>query len=79
MLAEEVARTLPALGQIGAELQRERQAWLSHWEGAAVRLACAIAARVVRRELRQQPEITIALVREALELAGGSPGLRVSA
>ena len=77
MLAEEVARTLPALGQIGAELQRERQAWLSHWEGAAVRLACAIAARFVRRELRQQPEITIALVREALELAGGSPGLRV--
>jgi flagellar assembly protein FliH len=27
--------------------------------------------------LRQQPEITLALVREALELAGGSPGLRV--
>jgi flagellar assembly protein FliH len=77
MLAEEVARTLPALARMTAELQRARQAWLSHWDGAAVRLACAIAARLVRRELLLQPDITIALVREALELSGGAPGLRV--
>ena len=77
ILAEQVDRALPALRQVVADFQHARQAWFSHWEGAAVRLACAIAARVVRRELRQQPEITVALVREALELAGGSPGLRV--
>jgi flagellar assembly protein FliH len=77
IVAEQVAGVLPALRQAVAELERARQAWFSHWEGAAVRLACAIAARLVRRELRQQPEITLALVREALELAGGTPGLRV--
>jgi flagellar assembly protein FliH len=77
MVADQVAPALPALRQAVVELEHARQAWFSHWEAAAVRLACAIAARVVRRELQQQPEITLALVREALELAGGSPGLRV--
>jgi flagellar assembly protein FliH len=76
-MAEQVASALPALRNAAVELERAKQAWFSHWEGAAVRLACAIAARLVRRELRQDPEITLALVREALELAGGSPGVRL--
>ena len=40
-------------------------------------LATAIAARVIRREVRQQPDITLALVREALDLAAGSPNVRL--
>jgi flagellar assembly protein FliH len=32
---------------------------------------------VIRRELREQPEITLSLAREALELAAGSPNIRV--
>ncbi len=40
-------------------------------------MAGAIAARVIRHELRRQPEITLTLVREALELAAGSPGVRL--
>ena len=42
-----------------------------------MRLAAAMAARIVRRELREQPEITLTLVREALELAAGSPDVRL--
>jgi flagellar assembly protein FliH len=76
-IADQVASVLPALRQAVVELQHAKQTWSSHWERAAVRLACAIAARLVRRELQHQPEITLALVREALELAGGSPGLRL--
>ena len=38
-------------------------------------VAVAIAERVVRRELAAAPEITMALVREALELAAGSAEL----
>ena len=64
-------------GQTVAELHHEKQAWISHWETGAVHLAAAIAARVIRRELRQQPEITLALVREALDLAAGSPNVRL--
>ena len=44
---------------------------------SAVHVAAAIAARVIRRELTRQPEITLTLVREALELAAGSSQVRI--
>ena len=40
-------------------------------------MAAAIARRVIRRELTRQPEIPLALVREALELAAGSAQVRI--
>jgi flagellar biosynthesis/type III secretory pathway protein FliH len=42
-----------------------------------VKLATAIAARVIRREVMHHPEITLALVRESLELAAGSTHIRL--
>lgn len=77
MVEERVAPSLEALGRTADELKHAKQAWLAHWEEAAVRLAAAMAARIVRRELRQRPEITLTLVREALELAAGSPDVRL--
>ena len=77
IVAQQLAPALAALQQTNRDLQQTKQAWLSHWEAAAVRLAVAIAARVVRQELRQHPEITLTLVREALELAAGSSGVRL--
>ena len=77
MVAAQVAPAIEAIRQAVAELHHEKQAWISHWETGAVHLAAAIAARVIRRELRQQPEITLALVREALDLAAGSPNVRL--
>ena len=77
MVAEQTAPVLAGLRLAVADLQDAKQQWLSHWEAGAVRLATRIAARVIRREVRAQPEITLALVREALELAAGSPTVRV--
>jgi flagellar assembly protein FliH len=77
MIAEKTAPAIDALHQTVADLRQTRQAWLSQWETGAVRLASAIAERIIRRELRDRPDITLALVREALELASGSPGLQV--
>ena len=77
MVAEKTAPAIAALRQAAAELQAAKQAWLSHWETAAVRLAAAIAEKIIRRELRGQPQITLALVREALELAAGSPNVHL--
>jgi flagellar assembly protein FliH len=77
MVAEQLAPALAALRQATADLQHAKQAWLSHWESSAVHLAAAIAARIVRGELRHRPEITLTLVREALELAAGSPNVRL--
>jgi flagellar assembly protein FliH len=76
-LAEQLATLLPALGATIQDIQHAKQAWLTHWEQRAVRLATAIAERVIRRELEHKPEITIGLVRESLELAAGSSKVRV--
>ncbi len=77
MVGKHLAPALAALRQAADDLRQTRQAWLSHWETSAVHLATAIAARVIRREVHHQPEITLSLVREALELAAGSPSIRL--
>jgi flagellar assembly protein FliH len=61
-----------ALEQAVAEIAGSRQAWQSRWERHAVELATAIAGRIVRRRLQAEPEITLDLVRESLQLAAGS-------
>lgn len=75
ILDEKVAKQMktltPALQSAVAQIQEARQDWLRHWEAAAVDLAAGIAARLVRGELSRRPEITVAWVREALELVTG--------
>ena len=68
---------LPALRGAIEDIRHAKQAWLSHWEKSAVRVAAAIAQRLIRRELPRSPEITLTLVREALELAAGEDHLRL--
>jgi flagellar assembly protein FliH len=70
-LAQQLKTLLPALQQAVAEIRDAKQAWLLRWEGSVVRLATAIAGRIVRRELSRQPELPLPLIREALELAAG--------
>src|SRR5690606_8294057 len=77
LVKQQMQSALPAVQQMVALLQAERLQWLGKWEQNAVRLAIAIAEKVVRRELAQQPEITLGLVREALELASGSHTITV--
>lgn len=74
-VGKQLQTLLPALQQASSQVIEAKQAWLAHWEQAAIQLANKIAARVIRRQLQQQPEITVALVREALELAAGSSEL----
>ena len=76
-LGKQLATLLPALKQAVAEIGHARQAWLAHWEKAAVHVAAAMARRVVRGELTRQPEVPVRLVREALELAAGQAQLRI--
>lgn len=76
-LAAQLETVLPALRAAVSEIQISKQGWLAHWERQAVHLATAIASRICRRELARQPEITVQLVREALELAGGGGRVRL--
>ncbi len=76
-LDQRLQTLMPALQQNIEQIQQERVEWLGHWEANAVRLAVAIAERIIRRELSQQPEITLDLVHEALELAAGSEQVKI--
>jgi flagellar assembly protein FliH len=76
-VAARAAPAIDAVRRAAEELRCAKQAWVAHWESAAVHLAAAIAERIVRRELRRQPDIALTLVREALELAAGSPNVRL--
>jgi len=76
-LAGQLATLLPALRQVIQEIQHAKQAFMVHWEKSGVHVAAAIAERLIRRELARTPEITLTLVREALELAVGSSHLRI--
>jgi flagellar assembly protein FliH len=77
VIAAQLGGVLAALRQAVQEIGDAKQAWLRHWEGSAVHVAALMAKRVIRRELQTQPDVPLALVREALELAAGSSQLRI--
>ncbi len=76
-LQQQLATLMPAMRQTVQEIQHSKQAWLAHWEKSGVHLATAIAERLIRKHLPESPELTLTLVREALELAAGSAQIRV--
>lgn len=76
-VGQQMKTLAPAIEQVVRKIDEAKHSWITHWETRAVELAGAIAARVVRRELTQQPEITADLIREALELAAGSANIRL--
>lgn len=67
-------RTLDRLLDEWSRTQRE---WVARWEHDAVRLACAMAARIVRRTSVALPDIALTLVRESLEMASGRRRVRL--
>lgn len=81
VLDEKVGRRmqtlLPALQKVVADIADAKQAWLGQWERSSVRLAAAIAGKVLRGQAPKLPEVTVKLVREALEMAAGSTQVRI--
>ncbi|GAF97578.1 unnamed protein product [marine sediment metagenome] len=71
-VASQMKTLLPALQRMIQEVEHSREAWLAHWQKSAVRVAVAIAGRVIRREVTATPQIAVELIKEALELAAGS-------
>lgn len=72
--AREVAeqQLLTSLNKAVRQLAASRAAWLRSWETGAIRLAIAIAKRLVRRKVAEDREVTCELVAEALELFAGA-------
>lgn len=68
---------LATLGKIGQQLESQRAEWQQHWETYAIKLSTGIAERVIRRELKSDPLITVQWIREALEMGSGSSQIQV--
>jgi flagellar assembly protein FliH len=71
-VTKQIENFVPAIDRLVSELEDARGQWLDHWQTSAVKLATAIAERIIRRELSHTPEITLDLVRDGLTLAAGS-------
>jgi flagellar assembly protein FliH len=76
-VVKQLGTVLPALRQAIQDIHQAKQAWLTHWEATGIHVAAQIARRLIRRELTVQPDIPLALLREALTLAAGSPQVRI--
>jgi len=76
-LERKLATLFPALREAVRQIEEAKVSFLSQWEKGAVRLAGAIAAKLVRREVERDPQVAWPLVREALELAAGASHLRL--
>jgi flagellar assembly protein FliH len=68
---------LPALERLIGEISDLRGEVLAEWERSALRVATAIATRIIRREVAHDPQITLDLVRESLRLATGAAEINV--
>jgi flagellar biosynthesis/type III secretory pathway protein FliH len=76
-LAAQLETLLPSLREVIGEIRHAKQAWLTHWEKSGLRVATAIAERLIRSQLKHAPEMPLILIREALEMAAGSTNLRI--
>ncbi len=71
-VAQQMRTLTPALQTAVAQIVDSQADWQRHWEKSIVELACSFSKRIVRRELKQQPDIALEWIREALQLASGA-------
>lgn len=71
-VAQRMATVIPALQDLVKQIDDARGEMQAHWERSALQVVTAIAERVIRRELRSDPQITLDTVAETLRLAAGS-------
>lgn len=65
----QVKTAIPAVESMVRSLEQERSAWSKQWEQNLLKLAAAIAEKILRREIEKEPSLALMYVREALELA----------
>ncbi len=68
---------LPALEHLVREINDMKGALLAEWERSTVKIAMAIASRIIRREVEHDPQISLEVIREALRLAAGSAEIKL--
>jgi len=76
-VAQQMQSLMPALDSAVSQIEDSKQQWLQYWETSIVHLSTSIAAHVIRRELKTEPELALEWIREALQLAAGSAEVSV--
>jgi len=76
-LGTKLETLLPALNTMIERIDMAKQSFLQHWERNAVKVACAIAAKAIDRELPEMIDVPMRMLREALELGTGSTSIRI--
>jgi flagellar assembly protein FliH len=76
-LAQQLETVLPAVRQLAEQLVREQERWIARWEHDAVRLAVAIAEKLLHRTLAADPSAADAIIAETLRVAAGTPVVKV--
>jgi flagellar assembly protein FliH len=71
-VAKRMATLIPALEELVKQINDAKGELQNHWEQSALKVSTAIAARIIRRELANDPQITLDSIAEALRLAAGS-------
>lgn len=71
-VGQQMQTLLPALEQMVREINDTKGALLAEWERSTVKVATAIAERIIRRELTHRPEIAVDVISDALRLATGA-------
>jgi flagellar assembly protein FliH len=71
-VAKRMATLIPTLEQLVLQINEAKGDMQSHWEHSALKVSTAIAERIIRRELKCDPQITLDSIAEALRLAAGS-------
>lgn len=71
-LAEQMTTLVPALRQLVDQLADSKGEWLAHWQSCSLEVARAMAERIVRKELSNDPQVSLQWIRESLELASGA-------
>jgi len=69
--AELQSRLADLMESLTSEIRQQREQWEMMWERSAIKLAVAIAERIVQCELSRSPEIGQAMIRRSLELISG--------
>lgn len=76
-LGQRMQTLLPTLERLVTEINDLKGELLAEWERSAVRVSTAIAAKLIRREITHEPQITLDLVSESLRLATGSAEIKI--
>jgi flagellar assembly protein FliH len=76
-LAQQLETVLPSVRHLAEQLVVEQKRWIARWEKDAVRLAVAIAEKLLRRTLAADPCAADGLIAETLRVAAGTPVVKV--